>query len=105
MTRVELLYFDGCPNHEPLEQRVRELLSTYHLRATIDAVPVRSDAEAHACRFLGSPTLRINGEDVEPGAGERTDFGMKCRLFHTSHGLRGTPAEAWVIAALTRTAN
>src|SRR5262245_31512334 len=100
MTRVELLYVDGCPNREPLEERVRELVTDLHV--TIEAVPVGSDAEARARRFLGSPTLRVDGVDVEPGAGARTDFGIKCRLFLTPDGLRGTPADAWVLAALER---
>jgi hypothetical protein len=100
MTRVELLYLDGCPNLQPLQARVRELVSAHHVQATIDAVPVGSDEEARARRFLGSPTLRVDGADVEPGAEERTDYGVKCRLFLTPDGLRGMPAEAWVLAAL-----
>ena len=102
MTRVELLYVDGCPNHEPLQKRVRELADAHDIQAEIEAVPVRSDAEARARRFLGSPTVRVDGEDIEPGAGERTDFGVKCRLFLTPDGLQRTPADAWVLAALKR---
>lgn len=100
MTRVELLYFDGCPNHEPLHDRLRELLSAHHVHATIETVPVTSEEEARAQRFLGSPTLRIDGVDVEPGADGRTDFGIKCRLFLTPDGPSGIPAAAWVLAAL-----
>jgi hypothetical protein len=44
----------------------------------------------------------VNGEDVEPGASERTDFGLKCRLFATPDGLRGTPVDDWLLAALER---
>ena len=102
MTRVELLYFDGCPNHQPLQERVRDLVNAHNLQATIEAVPVGSDEEARARRFLGSPSLRVDGADVEPGADERTDFGMKCRLFLTPDGLRGMPADAWMLTALER---
>jgi hypothetical protein len=102
MTRVELLYLDGCPNHEPLHQRVRDLVNAHNLQATIETVPVGSDEEARARHFLGSPTLRVDGVDVEPDADQRTDFGMKCRLFLTAQGLRGTPPEEWVLAALER---
>jgi len=102
MTRVELLYFDGCPNHEPLHDRVRELISAHDLQATIHTVPIASEEEARARRFLGSPSLRIDGVDVEPDADARTDFGIKCRLFVTPQGLRGMPADAWTVAALKR---
>jgi hypothetical protein len=61
---------------------------------------VPDDAGAHRERFLGSPTLRIDGRDVEPGAEERTDFGLKCRLYRTPEGFAGTPPDAWVLEAL-----
>ncbi len=62
---------------------------------------VESDDEARAAGFLGSPSLRIDGRDVEAGAAKRNDFGLKCRLYQTSDGLSGTPPDELVIAALT----
>lgn len=50
--------------------------------------------------FLGSPTVRVDGRDVEPGADVREDFGLKCRLYRTEDGLTGTPAEEWLVAAI-----
>lgn len=100
--KVEVLYFDGCPSHEALLPRLRELLARARVDAVIELVRVADADAAERARFLGSPTVRIDGEDVEPGAAERTDFGMKCRLFATPDGLRGMPAEEWVLAALTR---
>jgi hypothetical protein len=51
-------------------------------------------------RFLGSPTVRINGRDVEPEAERRTDYGLKCRLYRASTGLSGQPREELLQAAL-----
>ena len=62
---------------------------------------ITDEHEAARERFLGSPTLRINGRDVEPGATERTDYGLKCRIYRTADGLSGLPAEDWILAALT----
>src|SRR4051812_33518830 len=50
--------------------------------------------------LLGSPTLRVDGVDTEPGARDRTDYGVKCRLYRTEEGLRGAPPDAWVLDAL-----
>ena len=99
---VEVVYLDGCPNHEALLPHLRELLSSVGESTEIGLVRVDDDEAAVRERFLGSPTLRIDGEDVEPGAGERTDFGVKCRLFATADGLRGTPDDRWVLARLQR---
>ena len=101
--KVEVVYFEGCPNHEALLPRLRELLNSVGASTEIDLVRVENAEAAQRERFLGSPTLRIDGEDVEPGADGRTDFGLKCRLFPTADGLRGVPADEWVLAKLQAT--
>jgi hypothetical protein len=64
------------------------------------------DAEAaRRQRFLGSPTVRVNGRDVEPGAGQRTDYVYACRVYRTESGISGQPDERWLreaIAAASR---
>ena len=100
--KVELLYFDGCPNHEVLLPHLRDLLASTGVAADLHVVEIQDTASAERERFLGSPTVRIDGEDVEPGADQRSDFGLKCRLFATPDGLRGMPADEWVLRALRR---
>lgn len=99
---IELLYFDGCPSHEAFLPRLRELLARAGVDAPVAERRVESDTDAQRERFLGSPTLRVDGVDVDPDAGERTDYGLKCRLYPTSEGLRGTPPDEWVLSALRR---
>ena len=101
--KVELLFFDSCPNYEALVPQLRALLSASGAAGThIELVRVEDADTAQAKRFLGSPTVRIDGQDVEPGADDRRDFGLKCRLFATPDGLRGTPTDEWVLGALER---
>jgi hypothetical protein len=97
---VELLYFDGCLNHEALLPHLQEIIDRAGVHATIEQTRVDDDAAAQSHRFLGSPTVRVNGRDVEPGADQRDDFGIKCRLYPTPDGLRGTPIDDWLVAAL-----
>jgi hypothetical protein len=97
---IELLYFDGCPNHEPVLARMPELLARAGVDAKLELRHVESDEDAQRSRFLGSPTVRVGGRDVEPGADEREDFGLKCRLYRTSAGLGGVPLDEWIVAAL-----
>jgi hypothetical protein len=101
--KVEVLFFDGCPNYEALLPHLRALLTSAGAEDTdVGLVRVEDADAAEAERFLGSPTVRIGGEDVEPGADRRRDFGLKCRLFATPDGLRGMPADEWVLRALER---
>jgi hypothetical protein len=98
--KIEVLYFDGCPNHEMLLPHLRELLEQAGVSSSVELVNVPDAAAAERERFLGSPTLRIDGRDVEPGAELRTDFGLKCRLYRSENRLAGTPADDWVLDAL-----
>jgi hypothetical protein len=98
--RVELLYFDDCPSYQALRPRVERLLADRGLVEHLELVRIASMEEAQARRFLGSPTLRIDGRDVEPGADERTDFGMNCRLYPSEEGLRPAPSDQLIAAAL-----
>lgn len=101
--RLELLYFDGCPSHEAFLPRLHDLLARAGVEAPVEQRRVASDADAQRERFLGSPTLRIDGVDVDPGARDRTDYGLRCRLYPTDDGLRGAPRDAWVLDAVQRT--
>lgn len=98
--KVELLYFDGCPSHARFLPRLRELVDDAGVAARVQQRRVESLDAAVAERFLGSPTVRINGQDIEPESAERTDYGLKCRLYRTPEGLQGTPPEQLVLQAV-----
>jgi hypothetical protein len=97
---IELLYFDGCPSHEAFLPRLHELLAQADVDVPVQQRRVESDAAAQTERFLGSPTLRVDGVDIDPDAGQRSDYGLKCRLYPTEEGLRGAPPDEWVLNAL-----
>ncbi len=100
--RIELLYFDGCPSYEALLPELHELLRDAGIEDEIQLRRVESLEDAERERFLGSPTLRIEGEDVDPTAGDRRDFGLKCRLYRVADGHARTPPESWIRSALAR---
>ncbi|MDA8067610.1 MAG: thioredoxin family protein [Actinomycetota bacterium] len=95
--RIELLYFDGCPSDQAFLPRRQELLANANVTDPVQLRRAESDEEATAARFLGSPSLRVDGVGVEPGASQRTDtayYGMECRLYRTPEGLRGVLTSA-----------
>ena len=64
--KIEVLYSPGCPNYRPAVERIERVLASESLRAEIRSVAVSNDAEAMELMFPGSPTIRVDGEDVEP---------------------------------------
>ena len=97
---IEILNFDGCPNHEQLLEQLPRLLEREGIDAEITLHNVRDAEHAQRERFLGSPTIRVDGRDIDPGATHRTDYGLKCRIYQTPDGLTGLPPDEWILDAL-----
>ena len=66
--RIEVLFFDGCPNRGPAVERLQEVLGEEGISAEVVEVIVTEQSMARELRFLGSPTVRVNGLDAEPAA-------------------------------------
>jgi len=93
---IEVLYFAGCPSHESTVDLVREVTRELGLDAEIREVPVETPEAAEALRFVGSPSVRVNGRDIEPAARELTEFALSCRMY----GNAGVPPRELLIEAL-----
>lgn len=98
--RVDILYFEDCPNHEAARVLVERIAAELRVEPEIHAIEVPDTAAAMRLRFLGSPTVRVDGRDVEPGAEERRDYALSCRVYRGEHGSFGRPEERWVREAL-----
>lgn len=93
--RIELLWFEGCPNHHAAEALLRDVLSK-RLVATIERIEVPDEATGNAVCFPGSPTIRVEGRDIEPGWEPCEDCTPRCRVYATAAGLRGVPPREWM---------
>ena len=101
---VEILSFAGCPNHLGAIELVERVSGEIGLEPEIRVLDVRDHEAAQRVRFLGSPTIRVGGRDVDPRAEERSDYALSCRVFRTKRGISGQPDERWVREALLREA-
>lgn len=68
--RVELLYWDGDSDYMSARQNLVEVLTEDAFETTIQMIAVSSDEDATFLALPGSPTIRIDGDDIDPfGAG------------------------------------
>ena len=93
--KIQVLYFQGCPHHAPTVALVRDVVSQLGLAAEIEEIEVTSPEEAQRWRFLGSPSVRVNGIDIDPDAPSRTDYHANCRMYN---GV-GVPPRAYLVTA------
>ena len=98
---VEVLTFEGCPHAEPALELVKRVLADSGVGATVRRVDVPDADAAAAQRFLGSPTIRVNGRDIEPGVAERDQYVLSCRIYRPDSGITGAPDEQWLREALS----
>lgn len=98
--KVEVLFLEGCPNHAPTTALVREALQLRGVTAEVTEVEIFSAQQAAELRFLGSPTVRINGTDIEPEARKSTAYAFGCRTYTDQGARSGTPSRVTLMRAI-----
>ncbi len=99
--KVEILYFEGCPNHVPALEMVRRVLDREKIEAEVRRIEVVDEKSAEAVRFLGSPSVRVDGVEIEPGREDDAPF-YGCRTYTVAGKTVGVPPEEWLVDALRR---
>jgi hypothetical protein len=102
--RVDILARRDCPARELAIATVDEAIFATGVPARVEVIDVVTPEQAQRRRFLGSPTVRVDGRDVDPTAEGRMDYSLSCRIYRTERGLAGGPDESWVRSALLRAA-
>ena len=98
--RIRLLYFDDCPFYEPALAAIRDVVAEQELDAEIELVGITTPEEAVTERFLGSPTVQIDGVDIEGPNAEMRQAELSCRLYDEQGSLRGWPSRQLIRTAL-----
>ena len=97
--QVVLRYFDGCPNWETARERLEEALHTIGVSTEVRLEQVTSQEQAERLRFVGSPTILVDGRDPFPAGDE--GFGLTCRVYWSDAGASGSPTVGQLVEALS----
>lgn len=95
--KIEVLFVPGCPNYAAAVERIKKVLASESLTEEVEGIPVATVEDARVLMFPGSPTVRINGDDVEPA--EINVPGLACRLYANRTGV---PSEEVLRLAIAR---
>ncbi|MFT5241557.1 MAG: hypothetical protein ACI9X0_002540 [Kiritimatiellia bacterium] len=63
---IRFLYFAGCPGVEPTLERLRAVMADEGVACPIEMVDIPDKAAMNREGFIGSPSIQINGRDIEP---------------------------------------
>lgn len=101
---VELLYVEGCPNRRQTAAAIADAARVTGVRAEVRATGISDPEDAVRRRFLGSPTVRVAGRDVDPGVEGRSAYALACRVYESEAGRAWSPPVEWIAAALREAA-
>lgn len=88
--KVDLLYMSDCPSYRHVWSDLREVITQRNLDAAVRLVRVDTQEEADRLHFAGSPTIKVNGRDLEGYTGPGV---LACRVYRENGG-KGWPSQA-----------
>lgn len=94
--QVDLLYFDGCPSYKSAWNNLLDVISEQRLDVTVRPINVDTLEKAETLHFAGSPSIKVNGRDLEDYQGAGV---MACRRYEENDG-KGWPSKALLVKRL-----
>lgn len=101
MIKIQFLYFSDCPNHETARKNLMEAISKVRLNHyEIEEIEIKSEEDAQRYKFPGSPTIRVNGVDVDPNYIDSGNYALMCRVYRIGDKFHGAPTVEMIKEAL-----
>jgi hypothetical protein len=83
--RVSFLYYEECPSHDLTLERLREVMAEEGIPNEVEVVKVETEDQARQLRFVGSPTIRVDGQDTDPPSDDPR-YALTCRAYRLEDG-------------------
>jgi hypothetical protein len=93
MTKIEFYYFEGCPSYKRALDHLKEIINEENIKADLKLVRVESPEDAQKVGFQGSPSIKIDGQDME---GRESDVSFTCRIYNIDGALTGIPSKEYI---------
>jgi hypothetical protein len=85
-SKIEFLFWQDCPSHPEARRRLREVMAEERIDLPIEEIEVLTDEDAERLRFPGSPTIRVNGMDLDPDGAAQMGTALTCRVYRLEDG-------------------
>ena len=103
--KIDFLYYEDCPSHEQALARLHQVLAEEGIDAHITIHKIETEAQAQSWRFVGSPTILVEGEDIDPPP-PNTPPALTCRVYRWENGrISPLPSPEMIRRALRAHAN
>lgn len=93
MPKIELLYFESCPLYKQALDNLHIVLAENHIDTEIELINVDSPDKTEALGFYGSPSVRVDGVDLE---GKNDEYTYSCRMYEINGQAVGVPTKEYL---------
>jgi hypothetical protein len=84
--KIEFLYWEDCPSHPQALQCLQEVMAELEIESPIEQIEVVTDEDAEWLAFPGSPTIRVDGVDVDAAGAAQMGTALTCRVYVLENG-------------------
>jgi len=101
--KIEFLFWEDCPSHPQALKLLQEVMDETGVAAPIEKIEVLTDEEAAQLQFPGSPTIRVDGVDLDPAGAAQMGAALTCRVYRLEDGrFSPVPSREMIRRALVR---
>ena len=79
--RIQFLFWEDCPSHPQAWKLLQEVVDEVGVGSEIEKIEVLTDEDAERYQFPGSPTIRVDGVDVDPAGAAQMGTALTCRVY------------------------
>ena len=98
--RVSFLYYEDCPSYDLALERLREVMAEESIPGEVEVIKVETEEQARELRFVGSPTIRVDGQDIDPS--RDFTYALTCRVYRLEDDrISPLPSKDMIRRALT----
>lgn len=102
MVEVSILFIKGCPGCIYIAKYVKDIIADEAIDAEINLIQIDNNEDARQLHFIGSPTVRVNGMDVETGFSHTKDYGIRSRTYNVEGNPSGHPSKSMIRSAIKK---
>lgn len=102
--KVQFLFWEDCPSHSQALERLQEVMAELGIESAIERIEVLTDEDAEHLKFPGSPTIRVDGVDIDPAGAAQMGTALTCRIYSLEDGrISPLPSRRMIRHALSGT--
>ena len=85
MVKIQFFYYEDCPSHDTALERLHSIMDELEISAPVEVTRVETEEQAQTLEFIGSPTIRINGQDIDT-VPDDIPYSLTCRAYRRDDG-------------------